>query len=152
MKKLLLLFLLSMPFQVLNAQITNYPELEPTSVMSIGFLNGGGGLIGADLEILMNDRVGIQLGAGIISYGAALNYHLKPGIRSSFVSLQYLNQGTGQGFVQNALGPSFGYRGKKWFTYQVGIAKILSTGPAFPITMEKPVVMFTYSIGAYFTL
>lgn len=152
MKKLLLGLSMVLFVNVLVAQIIPFPEPESYSAMSIGFLNGGGGLLGADLEILLNDRVGIQLGAGFVSYGAAINYHLKPGIRTSFVSLQYLNQGTGQNFVQNAIGPSLGYRGKRWFTYQLGLAKTLSKGPAFPIDRQQPAVMFTYSIGAYFAL
>ncbi len=152
MKKLLLILWLGLSVNVLFAQIVHYPQPESYSAMSIGFLNGGGGLLGADLEILLNDRVGIQLGAGFISYGAAINFHLKPGIRTSFVSLQYLNQGTGQNFAQNAIGPSIGYRGKRWFTYQLGLAKTLSKGPAFPADREQPSVMFTYSIGAYFAL
>lgn len=152
MKNLLLLIWMSCAVELLHAQIIHYPEPESYSAMSIGFLNGGGGLLGADLEILLNDRVGIQLGAGFVSYGAAINFHLKPGIRSSFVSLQYLNQGTGESFAQNAIGPSFGYRGKRWFTYQLGLAKTLSKGPAFPANREQPSVMLTYSIGAYFAL
>lgn len=106
MKKLLLLFIGCLTASISSAQFTQYTESESFSAISVGFLNGGGGLVGLDLEIMMNDRLGIQFGAGLVSYGAALNFHLKPGIRTSFLSIQYLNQGTGDSFTQNAIDPA----------------------------------------------
>lgn len=124
------------------------PE-EKRAAATFGILQGGGALIGVDLEVLATNRFGIQAGAGLMAFGAGLNYHLKPGIRSSFISLQYWNQGMGDRFVQSAVGPSFVYRGKKWFTCQLGLGKTLKKGPQFPADKEFPPVMLLYSIGAY---
>ncbi len=130
----------------------NYQEEEETSekaALTIGILQGGGSLIGADLEVLLTQQVGLQVGAGLVGFGAAVNVHLKPTIRSSMISMTYWNQGTGQSFVQNAVGPSFVYRGEKWFTAQIGLGKLLGKGPAFPEDVEQPPFMLLYSIGGY---
>ncbi len=124
------------------------PE-EKRAAATIGILQGGGALVGVDLEVLATKRFGIQAGAGLMAFGAGLNYHLKPGIRSSFISLQYWNQGMGDRFVQSAVGPNFVYRGKKWFTCQIGLGKTIKKGPQFPDGKDFPPVMLLYSIGAY---
>lgn len=72
----------------------------------------GGALVGVDFEQLVTNRFGVQAGVGWLAFGAGLNYHLKPGIRSSFISLQYWNQSMGKRFVQSAIGPNFVYRKK----------------------------------------
>jgi hypothetical protein len=149
MKVALISFLLLLIFQTSFAQKS---EGQLNSTLTIGFLQGGGSLIGADLEIQVSDHFGIQGGAGIVGFGAGINYHFKPSIRSSFVSLQYWNQGIGSSFAQNVIGPNYVYRGKKWFTYQIGIGKTLSKGPAWPSgTVQTPIILM-YSIGGYFSL
>lgn len=130
-----------------NAQI--FEQFEKRNSITIGVLQGGGSLIGADFEFLLTDHLGLQLGAGFIGFGAGLNYHFEPSIRSSFISFQYWNQGIGDSFTQNAVGPNFVYRGKKWFTFQIGLGIPLERGPAMPEDFEQPGVMLTYSIGAY---
>ncbi len=125
-------------------------EEPDRAALTVGILQGGGSLIGADLEVLLTKQIGVQVGAGLIGFGTALNVHLKPDIRSSMVSFTYWNQGTGQSFAQNALGPSFVYRSKGWFTAQVGLGKTLQKGPAFPEDLEQPSFMLLYSIGGYF--
>ncbi len=114
-----------------------------------GILQGGGSLVGADFEIFVSRQLGIQVGAGFTGYGAGVNYHLKPSIRSSFVSLQYWHQGIADSFAQSAVGPNFVYRAKKWFTCQLGLGLPLAEGPALPDDFEQPPVMLLYSIGAY---
>lgn len=52
-------------------------------------------------------------------------------------------------FVQNALGPTFVYRGKKWFTAQLGLGKTLSKGSTSPENGTQPPVMLLYSIGGH---
>lgn len=133
-----------------HAQVTEIiQEPEKKTAITLGLLQGGGSLVGADLEFLLVDKLGIQVGAGLVGFGAGLNYHFKPSIRSSFLSFQYWNQGIGEGFVQSLAGPNFVYRGKKWFTFQVGLGKTLKKGPAFPTGKEMPPVMMMYSIGGY---
>jgi hypothetical protein len=153
MKTMLCAIMLSLGFLTLYGQ--NYREFDEyihqeKASITLGVLQGGGGLIGADLEFLLTERLGIQFGAGLISYGAGINFHFKPSIRSSFISFQYWNQGTGESFAQSAIGPSFVFRGKRWFTFQIGIGKTLEKGPAYPENMEQPPVMLLYSMGIYF--
>jgi hypothetical protein len=124
-------------------------QIAHRNSITIGILQGGGSLIGADMEFLITQQFGIQLGAGLIGFGGGLNYHFHPSIRSSFISFQYWNQGVGESFVQSAIGPNFVYRGKKWFTFQLGLGATLDKGPAMPETFEQPPVMLLYSIGAY---
>lgn len=128
-------------------QVSEQPEKRNS--ITIGILQGGGSLIGADMEFLLTDRLGVQVGAGLVGFGGGLNYHFKPSIRSSFISLQYWNQGIGDSFAQNAIGPNFVYRGKKWFTAQIGLGVPLEKGPAMPDDFEQPPVMLMYAIGAY---
>ena len=150
MRKLFIL-LVAISFSTsLFSQVDSYENPpEKRNSITIGILEGGGSLIGADMEFLLSKRFGFQLGAGLIGFGGGLNYHFKPSIRSSFVSLQYWNQGIGEIFVQNAIGPSFVYRGKKWFTCQIGLAATLSKGPAWPSNRDQSPVILTYAIGAY---
>ncbi len=131
------------------SQNDTYTNIEKRSCITIGVLEGGGSLIGVDFETLIGKRFGIQVGAGFIGFGGGLNYHFKPTIRSSFLSLQYLNQGVGENFVQNAIGPSYVFRNKRWFTFQIGVGFIIERGPAYPSSMKKVPAMLTYAIGVY---
>jgi len=116
--------------------------------LTIGILEGGGSLIGLDLELKLADRFGIQAGAGFVGFGGGINIHFKTTIRSSFISLQYWHQGVGDSYTQSLLGPSLVYRGKKWFTAQLGFGFTLENGPAWADREPIP-VMLTYAIGAY---
>ncbi len=141
---------LAQVFVPAQANRTDTIEYErKTSAITVGILNGGGSLIGADLEILVSPRAGFQLGAGLIGYGAGLTYHIKRDIRSSYLLLQYINQGVGETFAQNAVGVSYVYRGKKWLTFQLGLAATLDQGPAWPSHRDPTPVMLMYSIGGY---
>lgn len=151
MRRLLIIILLSLTTLTLFSQEV-ISEIDKKVSITLGILQGGGGLVGADFEFLLSEQLGLQVGAGIFSFGAGINYHIKPTIRSSFISFQYWNQGFGDNFVQSVIGPSFVYRGKKWFTFQIGIGKSLEKGPAFPADKEQPPVMLLYSIGAYIPL
>ena len=117
-----------------------------------GFLQGGGALIGVDMEALISKRVGVQAGLGITAFGLAMNYHLKGDIESSFVTIMYWYQGFGDLHTQSALGPAFVYRAPKGFTFQLGLAKTLDKGPGWDqINFEQPPVMLTYAVGYYKT-
>jgi hypothetical protein len=120
--------------------------------LTIGILQGGGSLVGADLEFLASDRLGIQLGAGLVGFGGGINYHLKPTIRSSYFSFQYWHQGTGESFTQSVAGPNFVYRGKRWFTFQIGAGIRIEEGPALPNSLKDTPFMLMYAIGAYIPL
>lgn len=149
MKKIIVSLLLSVCAYTGFAQDVFFQPVEKRSAVTIGVLQGGGGIVGVDVEWLLSNRVGMQVGAGLMSFGAGLNYHLKPSIRSSFITFQYWHQGFGDAFSQSAVGPSFVYRGKKWFTCQLGLGLPLEIGPGMPKDYVKPPVMLLYSIGAY---
>jgi hypothetical protein len=117
--------------------------------LSMGFLMGGGSLFGFDAELLLTKSIGVQAGAGIIGFGAGLDFHFQPDIRSSFLSLQYWHQGFADSFSQSLLGPSFVFRARKVFTAQIGLGWALEKGPAWPSSKKQPSVMLTYSIGIY---
>lgn len=117
--------------------------------VTMGFLEGGGSLIGMDIEGLLYNGFGVQAGAGFVGFGGGLNIHFKPEIRSSFISLQYWHQGFSSSYTQSVLGPAFVFRGKKWLTAQLGFGFALEKGPAWPSSMNQPDLMLTYAIGAY---
>ena len=117
--------------------------------LTIGILEGGGALVGLDYEVLLSPKFGIQIGGGIVGFGAGLDIHFIPDIRSSFLTLQYWHQGVGNSYTQSLLGPSFVFRGKKWFTAQFGFGFALEKGPAWPKTTKQPSMMLTYAIGGY---
>ena len=123
-------------------------EENPRNALTIRMLQGGESLIGFDYEYLATDHFGLQFVSGIVGIRAGVNLHFRPTIRSSFVSVQYYHQGLGDSFVQSAIGPSFGYRGQKWFTLQVGFDYLLDKGPKYESEQEP--VIFTYALGIYF--
>lgn len=123
-----------------------------TKALTVGVFQGGGSLIGADLEVLLSPQLGIQGGMGMVAYGYGINYHLKPGVNTSFISFSYWHQGMGDSFVQSMCGPSFVYRARKIFTAQIGLGAVLKRGPAYPDDLEKVPMMLVYSIGLYFPI
>lgn len=149
MKQILIMILICISTNLFSQEEQISEQTEKRNSITIGILQGGGSLIGADMEFLLTDRFGFQIGAGLVGFGGGLNYHFKPSIRSSFISLQYWNQGIGDSFAQNVIGPNFVYRGKKWFTAQIGLGVPLEKGPAMPDDFVQPPVMLMYSIGAY---
>jgi len=133
----------------LFSQTEDSIKIEKKSSITIGVLQGGGSLVGIDVETLISKRFGLQLGVGYIGFGGGLNYHFKPSIRSSFISFQYWHQGIDNSFTQSVVGPNFVFRGKKWFTFQIGLGAPLEKGQAWPEDKEQPPVMLMYSIGFY---
>jgi hypothetical protein len=131
---------------------------EKSMVASIGFLQGGGSLLGVDIEMLATPELGVQVGAGFIGLGAGLIYHFKPSIMSDAISLSIWNQGLfGDNLTQRAIGVSYIYRRpNKDFTAQLGIAYVLERSETFSKLMKEltgadaPPVMLIYSIGWWF--
>jgi hypothetical protein len=116
--------------------------------MTIGFFEGRGSWLGADLEVMPFGQIGIQAGAGYIGFDCGINYHFKPTTKSSFISVQYYHQGFGFLNTQTSLGPSFVWRGKKWLTAQLGLGFRLKYGPQWEGRDQVP-VMLTYALGVY---
>lgn len=149
MKRPAFVFLALLAFVPIHSQFgENEDPFTERGAVTIGILNGGGGLLGADLEFLLSDKVGIQGGLGIFSYGAGINYHLNfGGVRTSFINLGYWHQGIGETYVQSMAGPSFIFRARKILQLQLGFGALLETGPAHQ--GEEVPVMLLYSAGVY---
>ncbi len=118
-------------------------EPESKVFATVGFMHGGGSLIGIDIETEVLSGLGFQVGAGIVAAGASINFHFKPNLRSSYINLQYMHQGFGVNFAQNIIGTSIVYRGKKWFTAQLGVGRVIESY----VTPDKTILL--YSIGIY---
>ena len=144
----------------LNAQSSekeNTKEADKNAV-TIGVLQGGGSLIGVDYERLIAGPVGFQIGAGIIGLGTGINFHFRPTVRSSFVSLVLWNQGLfGERLTARVLGATYVYRGRKWFTAQIGAGYVLKRSESSEDYLrsvfgtEPTSVILLYSIGGYFS-
>lgn len=143
---MMLTFASAQEYDFLNEEEPGYVE---RGAMTFGILNGGGGILGADLEIMLSSRIGVQAGLGLYSYGAGINFHLEPGIRSSMINLGYWHQGIGDSHTQTLIGPSYVYRGRKIFTSQIGLGFLIEEGPAWPSDKKHLPVMLVYSLGVY---
>ncbi|GHU85656.1 hypothetical protein FACS1894153_1270 [Bacteroidia bacterium] len=132
--------------------------LNPPSnlAISIGFLIGGGSLIGVDMErMFLKSKIGVQAGIGISSFGVGINYHLKPKLNSSFVSLVYWSQGFGKkNFYASYLGPIFTFRARKIFQCSLGYGLIVSKGENFWIASgySDAISSILFNVGVYFPL
>ena len=109
-----------------------------SSMMTVGVLQGGGGLVGIDYEKLVSDRWGISGGIGVLSYGAALHYHLVPSISSHSIALTYWNQGFDPSNAMRYFGVSFVFRSAitRW-TGQLGLASVLHVGDTVKANFEQ---------------
>ena len=151
----------------LEPQTVQQPNVEfkPTSrgreertSINVGVLMGGGGLIGADLEFLLGKRVGMQIGGGLGSVGAGINYHFKPYINSQFVSVVYWHQGFGNNHYASYLGPVYTFRAKKILQFGIGFGTVLSKGAGWERAWENKTneptgnIALLYNIGLFFPL
>lgn len=143
-------------FQEPLTPVNKGEKINNKSSLTIGFLQGGGSLVGIDFERLIYNKIGIQFGAGFLGIGAALNFHFSPTINSSFISLGYFGQGITGNLSQTSIGPTFVYRGDL-FTAQLGIGYVVSRGKTMEEELKKrtgvselPAFMMLYSIGIYF--
>ncbi len=118
-----------------------------------GFGIAGATYIGTEFEFMFLRRFGFQLGGGVLGAGAGINYHFSPTIRSSYFSIQYNVHGIGNdinwGYKKTTIGPAIVFRGRRWFTAQVGIGYILDKGPADNDYVSNIPVALTVGIGAY---
>lgn len=108
-----------------GVQLEDYNQ-EKTAV-TVGILNGGG-LIGAEIETMVAKNLGVHVGLGFIGVCAGLDYHFKPTINSSSITLQLRNQGFGEIHTATSLGLGFTIRKYK-LSLQLGAAYVLKQGP-----------------------
>jgi len=127
---------------------------EERSSINVGAFMGGGGLIGGDVETLISNRVGLQLGTGwvrmgSISMGLGINYHFKPYINSSFVSLQYSNNFN----IGATIGPMLTLRSSKVFQIGLGYGAVVSKYSLWEEVYDKKAsALIHFNIGLYFPL
>ena len=145
MKKYLLLVFATLFSVQLMAQCE---PSDKKAAISAGVLMGGGGIVGANFEYMPTNHFSFDLDAGIVSFGASLNYHFKPYINSSMLSVVYWHQGIGSSYVQSMAGPVFTYRAPKVFQFQVGFGYKVGEGPN--AIEDGADFMLLYSIGVYF--
>jgi hypothetical protein len=119
--------------------------------LTLGTFQSGQKWFGFDLEVRLIDHIGIQAGSGHFGFGGGFNYHLKPEIKSSLISLQYWQDGVKENFNKSVIGLSYIYRHKKIFTCQLGLGKILDSNLSQAVLEEEPNILLVYSIGLYFT-
>ena len=151
---LVLLLMISISF----GDDLSYLQTDKTMSTTIGLLNGGGSLIGVDVEKMISKKVGIQVGAGIVGSSIALNYHPKGHVLSSAYSLAYWNQRGFNDFSIQYVGITRIFKNKsKGLTYQLGLGYLLpmdaSAEEEFKRLLdveEIPVVAALYSIGFMF--
>ena len=150
MKKVLFIVLLCIFTIQLSAQ-QRVPSEKKMSIAA-GVLQGGGGLVGVDWELLLADHLSAQVGAGLFSFGGGNSYHFKPYINSSMISVLFWHQGFGEKYMQTVVGPVFTYRAPKVFQCQIGVGYRLFGGVNLPQEYWNVPVMLMYSIGVYFPL
>lgn len=149
MKKLAFIVLIALcSVQVMAQRVPSEKKMS----ISAGLLQGGGGLVGADLEYMFSNHFSVQAGAGLISAGGGINYHFKPFINSSMLSLLYWHQGFGNNHTQSVVGPVYTFRAPKVFQFQIGVGYRVDKGPALNPDMKNTKVMLLYSIGVYFPI
>ena len=149
MKKFVLIVLVALfSVQLMAQRVPNEKKMS----ISAGVLKGGGGLVGADFEYLFSKHFSVQAGAGLFSCGAAVNYHFKPFINSSMLSLTYWHQGFGNAHTQSVVGPVYTFRAPKVFQFQIGMGYRVDKGPALNPDYSNTKFMLLYSIGVYFPI
>ena len=109
-------------------------------------------MVGADFEFMLGNHLSVQAGAGLFSCGAAINYHFKPFINSSMLSLSFWHQGFGEAHTQSVVGPVYTFRAPKVFQFQIGMGYRVDEGPNLPEANKRAPVMLLYSIGVYFPI
>lgn len=138
---------------------TDEPEKEANvykNSVTIGLLQGGGSLVGIDYERMVSKNVGLQIGAGYLGFGAGINFHLKPTVQSSAISIAFWNQGlTGSNLGQRVIGSTYLFRSKVGFTAQLGLGYVLELGQRMKDyyadkNVKAPNVILLYSLGWYF--
>lgn len=97
------------------------------TAITLGLLNGGG-LLGAELETLVSKNMGVHIGLGFIGACAGIDYHFKPTINSSSITLQLRNQGFGEIHTDTSIGLGYTFR-KYHLAIQLGLAYKLKQGP-----------------------
>ena len=163
----LFMLLFFMSTTLLSQELSN----TKNNSFSFGLGMGGGSFAGFDIELMTSRFIGIQAGLGYSPFGegltmrygetlalfsfgpglsadGSLNFHLKPDIRSSYVSVHFwyrFGDHSEDGyFVESIVGASYVYRSPKWFTMQAGLGT-----PVSRHYEGDPKLFLLFSVGAY---
>lgn len=123
------------------------------NVYTVGVAQGSA-LIGADWEYRVSDKLGVQVGAGLVGFALAAVRHPNSGTRGRLISVVYKNSGG----RMSTIGPEFIFRfGEKklGLSAQLGLGLVLSVSDEvldfLGVTREEyPPVILTYAIGVTF--
>ncbi|MCC5917449.1 MAG: hypothetical protein JJU02_09005 [Cryomorphaceae bacterium] len=138
-------------YPVRSPKFNQKPQPKEKVALAAGLGHGGGGIVGAEVELMFTERFGFQMGVGLPSVQFGINIHFDDWVRSSYISFQLNNLG---GFESNhintSLGPHFYYRGKKWLTLGLGTAFVVSEGPGHKHIFGEANLLINISVGIYF--
>lgn len=144
-------------FMSLLAAEGNYGEPVKKNSVTIGFLQGGGSLIGVDFERMLTDNLGISLGAGLVGVGGGLTWHFEDSVDSDSLFFGVWNQGIPQSeTAQQVVGITYTSKSLGWLSGQIGLGYVFYRGSVMEESlkntwgMDPPKVMLMYSIGYYF--
>lgn len=144
-----------------DTETQNVSENPPATdlrkmAFTIGAFNAAG-IVGMDLEAMITEQIGLQLGCGMgfvgLGFDAGLNVHFKRNnIRSSFINIGYCHYGVGKYHTVGYLGPRYVFRAKKLFTFSAGFAVVTDIGPNVGPDANVAVgnMVLTGTIGLYF--
>jgi hypothetical protein len=153
MRHLLIIMLLLISSAAIAQREAENPRNRDRVALSLGILNGGGSIFGGDLEVLIGNNLGLSAGAGWRGYGAGINLHFKPTVRSSFITFEYLHQGIGETHAQTIIGSSFVLRSKGGFACKLGFGHVIEEGRRSPYEGKKmPKFILLYALGGYIPL
>lgn len=108
----------------------------------------GSSLVGFDVEQLVANHFGIQVGAGLLGMDAGLTLHFAPGIRTHHVLFGYFHYGVaGELFAGGAVGASLVFRDAGSLTMQLGLGRIVvEGGPNSPLENGQSVAIVSLGI------
>lgn len=105
----------------------NDVDKSRSAFFDVGFLRGGA-LIGAELEIVVNQNMTIFLGAGFRGYAGGLNIFFKDNFSGFGFKSSYIHQGYGDFYSGSILSNGFTYKSNPGLTLDLGIGYVMNTG------------------------
>ncbi|MFY0598062.1 MAG: hypothetical protein JXR03_00225 [Cyclobacteriaceae bacterium] len=105
-----------------NTGIDKEEPPNPSMAVTMGLFQGGGSIVGADIDLLLGKRFGIQAGGGYLGLGGGFLYHVgKPyKINTSAFAFTAWQFGAGSKFSGAYAGPSFIFRAFNFLSIQGG--------------------------------
>jgi hypothetical protein len=112
----------------------------------VGFFRGGA-LLGAELELVVDQNLTFFLGSGFRGYAGGLNIYFKDSFSGWGFKSAYIHQGYGDYYVGSILSNGFTYKSNPGLTVDLGIGYVTDTGN-YNYGGRK--IILTYGIGLRF--